>query len=122
MGKIIGVDFGTIFSTAAVWVNNKPELIPDSNGKYNVPSVVAVNGKHELLVGAKARDQAILNPQNTISSVKRLLGRKFDDREIQNFIKLLPYEISKASNGDIQILRPIKVIHPKKLLQFFWRN
>src|SRR5512132_2666727 len=79
MGKIIGIDLGTTNSVAAVMQGGEPVVIPSSEGERLVPSVVAVNKNHERLVGRVARNQAITNPQNTIFSVKRFMGRKADD-------------------------------------------
>ena len=79
MGKIIGIDLGTTNSVAAVMVGGEPVVIPSAEGERLVPSVVAVNKNHERLVGRVARNQAIVNPENTIFSIKRFMGRKFDD-------------------------------------------
>jgi molecular chaperone DnaK len=115
MGKIIGIDLGTSYSAAAVMINRKPTLIPDPHGNLFLPSVVAVNADHELLVGRKAKDQAILNPKNTISSVKRLLGHKFDDPEIIRSIYYLPFEVSGTKQGDLQILMDNKHYSPEEI-------
>ena len=83
MGKIIGIDLGTTNSVAAVMVGGEPIVIPSAEGERLVPSVVAVNKNHERLVGRVARNQSIVNPENTIFSIKRFMGRKFDDPEVQ---------------------------------------
>ena len=103
MGKIIGIDLGTTNSVAAVMSGGEPVVIPSAEGERLVPSVVAVNKNGERLVGRVARNQAITNPENTISSIKRFMGRKFDDPEVQRAIKLVPYEVAKAPNGDIRV-------------------
>jgi len=103
MGKIIGIDLGTTNSVAAVMVGGEPVVIPSAEGERLVPSVVAVNKNGERLVGRVARNQAVTNPENTIFSIKRFMGRKFDDPEVQRALKLVPYEVAKAPNGDIRV-------------------
>ncbi|HUT16376.1 MAG TPA: molecular chaperone DnaK [Anaerolineae bacterium] len=104
MSKIIGIDLGTTFSVAAVMEGGEPVVIPTSEGERLCPSVVAVNLKtNERLVGSTARRQAVTNPENTIFSIKRLMGRKFKDPEVQKAIKRLPYKIIEANNGDAWI-------------------
>jgi molecular chaperone DnaK len=115
MGKVIGIDLGTSYSAAAVMINRKPTLIPDPLGNLFLPSMVAVNADHELLVGRKAKDQAILNPKNTVASVKRLMGYKFDDPEIKGSIYYLPYELSGTKQGGIQILMDNKHYSPEEI-------
>jgi len=101
MGKIIGIDLGTTFSVAAVMEGGEPVVIPTSEGERLCPSVVAVNPKTgERMVGWVARRQAITNPENTIFSIKRLMGRKFKDPEVQKAMKRLPYKVIEAPNGD----------------------
>ena len=95
MSKILGIDLGTTNSAAAVMSGGEPVVIPSAEGERLVPSVVAVNKNHERLVGRVARNQAITNPQNTVFSIKRFMGRKYD--EVQNEIHLVPYEVVKAS-------------------------
>mgnify|MGYP001017984577 FL=1 len=103
MGKIIGIDLGTTNSAAAVMIGGEPVVIPSAEGERLVPSVVAVNKNGERLVGRVARNQAITNPENTIFSIKRFMGRKFDDAEVQRAIKLVPYGVTKAPNGDMRV-------------------
>src|SRR6056297_2829765 len=103
MGKIIGIDLGTTNSVAAVMVGGEPVVIPSAEGERLVPSVVAVNKNGERLVGRVARNQAITNPENTIFSIKRFMGRKFDDPEVEKALKLVPYDVSKAPNGDLRV-------------------
>jgi len=105
MGKIIGIDLGTTNSVAAVMVGGEPVVIPSAEGERLVPSVVAVNKNGERLVGRVARNQAITNPENTIFSIKRFMGRKYDDPEVQKAIKLVPYQVTKAPNGDLRDVR-----------------
>ena len=97
MGKIIGIDLGTTNSAAAVVEGGEPVIIPSAEGERLVPSVVAVNKNHERLVGRPARNQAVVNPQNTIFSIKRFMGGKFDNPEVQRTKSMVPYEIIKAS-------------------------
>jgi len=99
MAKIIGIDLGTTNSVAAVMEGGTPKIIPTAEGGNLVPSVVAVTKNGERVVGILARRQAITNPENTIFSVKRLIGRTYEDPEVQRDVKLLPYKIVKAGNG-----------------------
>ena len=99
MGKIIGIDLGTTNSAMAVMQSGKPEIITNSEGARTTPSVVAVNKNGERLVGALARRQQVTNSKNTIYEVKRLMGRKFDDPEVQRDLKVMGYEIVKSGNG-----------------------
>lgn len=103
MGKIIGIDLGTTNSCVAVMEGGDPVVIANQEGSRTTPSMVAFNEKGERLVGQIAKRQAITNPDNTIFAVKRLIGRKYDSKEVQNDIKVLPYQISKAPNGDAQV-------------------
>ncbi|MBX4196992.1 molecular chaperone DnaK [Candidatus Saccharibacteria bacterium] len=99
MAKIIGIDLGTTNSAMAVMQSGKPEIIANSEGNRTTPSVVAINKNGERLVGQVANRQRVTNPTNTIFGVKRLIGRKFDDEEVQRDIKLMPYKIVKAGSG-----------------------
>lgn len=99
MSKIIGIDLGTTNSAMAVMQSGKPEIIANSEGNRTTPSVVAVNKNGERLVGQVARRQQVTNPRNTIYEVKRLIGRNFDDKEVQRDLKLMGYEIVKSGNG-----------------------
>ncbi|MFP4321506.1 MAG: molecular chaperone DnaK [Anaerolineales bacterium] len=103
MGKIIGIDLGTTNSVVAVMEGGEPTVIPSSEGARTIPSVVAVNKNGERLVGQVARRQAVMNPENTIFSVKRFMGRKFDDAHVQKAIKNVPYKVTKAPNGDVRV-------------------
>src|SRR6059058_4779074 len=101
MGKIIGIDLGTTNSVVAIMEGKEPKVIPNEEGGRLTPSVVAFDDKGEVLVGQIARRQAITNPENTIYSVKRFMGRKFD--EVQEEIKRVPYKVVRAPNGDAAI-------------------
>ncbi|OGO13186.1 MAG: molecular chaperone DnaK [Chloroflexi bacterium RBG_13_68_17] len=104
MGKIIGIDLGTTNSVVAVMEGGEAVVIPSSEGGRLVPSVVAVNPKTgERMVGQVARRQAIVNPENTIFSIKRFMGRKFSDAEVQRALALVPYKVSAAANGDVRV-------------------
>jgi molecular chaperone DnaK len=103
MTKIIGIDLGTTNSVGAVMQGGEPIVIPSAEGERLVPSVVAVNKNHERLVGRVARNQAITNPQNTIFSIKRFMGRKSDDPEVERTKKRVPYMVSSAPNGDVRV-------------------
>ena len=100
MSKIIGIDLGTTNSCVAVMSGGDPNVIANSEGGRTTPSVVAVNDKDERLVGQIAKRQAITNPENTIYSVKRLMGQKFSSGVVQNAAKRLPYKVTEAQNGD----------------------
>lgn len=99
MGKIIGIDLGTTNSAMAVMQSGKPEIIANSEGNRTTPSVVAINKNGERLVGQVANRQRVTNATNTIFGVKRLIGRKFSDKEVQKDIELMPYQIVKSGNG-----------------------
>ncbi|MBE0682014.1 MAG: molecular chaperone DnaK [Anaerolineales bacterium] len=103
MAKIIGIDLGTTNSVAAVMQGGEPIVIPSAEGERLVPSVVAMNKNNERLVGRVARNQAITNPQNTIFSVKRFMGRKADDPEVERTRKRVPYAVNGADNGDVRV-------------------
>lgn len=103
MAKIIGIDLGTTNSVVAVMEGGEPTVIPNSEGSRTTPSVVAINKQGERLVGQTARRQAVMNPENTIFSVKRFIGRKYDDAVVQKALATVPYKVSAASNGDVRI-------------------
>jgi molecular chaperone DnaK len=115
MGKIIGIDLGTTNSVAAVMLGGEPIVIPSAEGERLVPSVVAVNKNGERLVGRVARNQAITNPENTIFSIKRFMGRKYDDPEVQRALKQVPYQVSKAPNGDLRVMLGGKEYSPPEI-------
>ncbi|MGQ9716839.1 MAG: molecular chaperone DnaK [Anaerolineae bacterium] len=104
MSKIIGIDLGTTNSVCAVMMNGEPVIIPSATGERLFPSVVAVNPKTgERLVGQVAKRQAIINPENTLFSIKRFMGRKFDDPEVQRALRVVPYRVTPAPNGDVRV-------------------
>ena len=103
MGKVIGIDLGTTNSCVAVMSGGDPVVIANAEGARTTPSVVAITDKGERLVGQIAKRQAITNPENTIYSVKRLMGRKFRSKEVQEAIKRLPYKVVEADNGDAHV-------------------
>ena len=104
MPKVIGIDLGTTNSCTAVIEASEPVVLENAEGGRTTPSVVAVNPRSgETYVGQMAKRQAVTNPQNTIFSVKRLMGRKFDDPEVQRAMKVLPYKVVKAANGDAHV-------------------
>mgnify|MGYP001287935241 CR=1 FL=1 len=100
MGKIIGIDLGTTNSCVAIMEGNTTKVIENAEGARTTPSIVAYQEDGEVLVGASAKRQAVTNPRNTIYAVKRLIGRKFEEKEVQKDIGLMPYSIIKADNGD----------------------
>src|SRR5438477_13051951 len=99
--KIIGIDLGTTNSVVAIMEGRDPKVIENEEGHRLTPSVVAINKEGEILVGQVARRQAITNPENTVYSIKRFMGRKFD--EVGNEIKQVPYKALRADNGDVQV-------------------
>ncbi|MBX3235143.1 MAG: molecular chaperone DnaK [Nitrospiraceae bacterium] len=103
MGKVIGIDLGTTNSCVAIMSGGDPVVIANAEGSRTTPSVVAITDKSERLVGQIAKRQAITNPENTIFSVKRLMGRKFRSREVQEAMKRLPYKVVEADNGDAHV-------------------
>ncbi|MFZ0488442.1 MAG: Hsp70 family protein, partial [Arenicellales bacterium] len=100
MGKIIGIDLGTTNSCVAVMDGDKARVIENSEGDRTTPSVVAFSDDGEVLVGQSAKRQAVTNPHNTLFAVKRLIGRQFAEDVVQRDLKLMPYKIVKAQNGD----------------------
>ncbi len=115
MGKIIGIDLGTTNSVVAVMVGGEPTVIPTAEGERLCPSVVAVNKNRERLVGRTARNQAIINPENTIFSIKRFMGRKFEDAEVQRSLGRVPYHVTKAPNGDVRVMMDGKEYSPPEV-------
>src|SRR5213082_2055725 len=113
MGKIIGIDLGTTNSAMAVMEGGQPTIIANAEGGRTTPSMVAVSKSGERLVGQVAKRQAVINPDNTIFSVKRLIGRKFDDPEVQRDLKLLPYKIVKSGNA-VRSKWATKTTRPRK--------
>jgi molecular chaperone DnaK len=110
MGKIIGIDLGTTNSCVAVMEGDKAKVIENAEGTRTTPSIVAFSEDGEVLVGQSAKRQAVTNPTNTLFAVKRLIGRRFEEPEVQKDIKLVPYEIFKADNGDAWVR-----VHDKKM-------
>jgi molecular chaperone DnaK len=115
MAKIIGIDLGTTNSCVAIMEGGKPKVIENSEGARTTPSVVAYAEDGEVLVGAPAKRQAVTNAKNTVYAVKRLIGRKFDEKETQKDIKLMPYKISRADNGDAWVEVRGKKIAPQQV-------
>src|SRR3989441_85917 len=115
MGKIIGIDLGTTNSCVAIMEGGKPKVIENSEGARTTPSIVAYMEDGEILVGAPAKRQAVTNPKNTLYAIKRLIGRKFDEKEVQKDIALMPYKIVKADNGDAWVEVRGKKIAPQEV-------
>ena len=114
MGRAIGIDLGTTLSVVAVMEGGDPKIIPSAEGGNLVPSIVAIGKGGERLVGELAKRQGIVNPENTIFSIKRLIGRKFKSRIVQNDMKRLPYKITAASNGDCRVVMGGKEYSPQE--------
>ena len=115
MGKVIGIDLGTTNSCAAVMEAGEPTVIPSAEGGRITPSTVAVSKSGERLTGQVAKRQAITNPDNTIFSIKRLMGRKFKEETVEDDKKLLPYKISEAPNGDARVVMGDKEYSPAEI-------
>ena len=116
MAKIIGIDLGTTNSAMAVMEGGEPTIIPNAEGSRTTPSIVAVNPKTgERMVGQVAKRQAVTNPQNTIFSVKRFMGRKYRDPEVQHALKFIPYEVKEAPNGDVRVVMGDKEYSPPEI-------
>ena len=113
MGRIIGIDLGTTNSCVAVMDNGNVKVIENSEGDRTTPSIVAFTAD-DVLVGQSAKRQAVTNPENTLFAVKRLIGRKFTDDEVQKDINMVPYKIVKADNGDAWV-----EANGKKMALFF---
>ena len=114
MSKIIGIDLGTTNSCVAIMEGGQPKVIENSEGARTTPSIIAYQEDGEILVGAPAKRQAVTNPKNTLIAVKPLIGRKFDEKEVQKDIGLMPYQISKADNGDAWVgVRDKKLAPPQ---------
>ena len=115
MAKIIGIDLGTTNSCVAIMEGGKPKVIENSEGARTTPSIVAYMEDGEVLVGAPAKRQAVTNPKNTLYAIKRLIGRRFEEKEVQKDIGLMPYQIVKADNGDAWVEVRGKKIAPQEV-------
>src|SRR5215831_15391696 len=115
MAKTIGIDLGTTNSCVAIMEGGKPRVIENSEGDRTTPSIVALTKDGEWLVGQPAKRQAVTNPQNTLFAVKRLIGRKFDDEVVQRDIKMVPYKITRADNGDAWVEAQGKKMAPPEI-------
>ncbi len=114
MSKIIGIDLGTTNSCVAIMEGGQPKVIENSEGARTTPSIIAYTEDGEVLVGASAKRQAVTNPKNTLYAVKRLIGRRFDEKEVQKDIDLMPYKIIKAGNNDAWVeVRDKKIAPPE---------
>jgi len=122
MGKVIGIDLGTTNSCVAVMEGSEAKVITNPEGGRTTPSIVAVSDNGERLVGQIAKRQAITNPENTVFAVKRLIGRKYASKEVQNDIKILPYKIEQAENGDVRINLRGKLNSPAEISSFILAN
>ena len=100
MGKVIGIDLGTTNSVVSVMEGGEPTVITNAEGNRTTPSVVAFSDSGERLVGQIARRQAVTNPENTIFSIKRLIGHRYEDKEVGKAKQLLPYQVVKSESGD----------------------
>ncbi len=115
MGKIVGIDLGTTNSVVAVMEGGEPTVIPSAEGGRLFPSVVAMDKNGQLVVGQVARRQAVVNSENTIFSIKRFMGRKYDDPEVQKALRHIPYKVTKARNGDVRVVMGGKEYSPPEI-------
>lgn len=115
MAKIIGIDLGTTNSAVAVMEGGEPTIIPSAEGDRLVPSVVAMNKNHERLVGRPARNQAVVNPENTITSIKRFMGGKFSSPGVERARKMVTYDMKEAPNGDVRVEMDGKEYSPPEI-------
>src|SRR6185437_15687940 len=115
MGKVIGIDLGTTNSCVAVMEGGEPVVIPNAEGSRTTPSVVAFTKNGERLVGEVAKRQAITNSENTVFSIKRFMGRKYDDPEVDRDRRLVPYKVVRASNGDAWVEAQGKQYSPPEI-------
>src|SRR3954447_1521046 len=113
--KVIGIDLGTTNSAVGVMEGGQPVVIVNQEGARITPSVVAITKNGERLVGQVAKRQAVTNPENTVFSIKRLMGRKYDDPEVQRTIKSVPYKITRASNGDVRVVLGGREYSPQEI-------
>ena len=122
MSKVIGIDLGTTNSCVSIMEGGDPVVLNNAEGGRTTPSIVAITEKGERLVGQTAKRQAVTNPEDTVFGVKRLIGRKYDSKEVQNDIKILPYKIEKARNGDVRIKIRGKNHSPAEISSFILAN
>ncbi len=115
MGKIIGIDLGTTNSCVAIMEGGQPKVIENAEGARTTPSVIGYTEDGEILCGAPAKRQAVTNPKNTLYAVKRLIGRRFEEKEVQKDIALMPFKIVKADNGDAWVEARDKKIAPPQV-------
>jgi molecular chaperone DnaK len=118
MSKVIGIDLGTTNSVVAIMEGGESKVLINAEGTPTTPSVVAFTESGERLTGQVARRQAITNPENTIFAIKRLIGRKYEDAEVQKAMKVLPYKVVKADNGDAWVEVRGKKYSPAEISAF----
>lgn len=116
MGKIIGIDLGTTNSCVAIMDGTKARVLENAEGDRTTPSIIAYTQDGEILVGQPAKRQAVTNPQNTLFAIKRLIGRRFQDEEVQRDIKIMPYKITGADNGDAWLEVKVREWHRRRSL------
>ncbi len=119
MGKIIGIDLGTTNSCVAIMDGTTARVLENSEGDRTTPSIIAYTQDGEILVGQPAKRQAVTNPENTLFAIKRLIGRRFQDEEVQRDVSIMPYKIIAADNGDAWLdVKGQKWLHHKFQLKF----
>ena len=120
MGKIIGIDLGTTNSCVSIMEGNTTKVIENSEGARTTPSIIAYQEDGEVLVGASAKRQAVTNPRNTLYAVKRLIGRKFTEKEVQKDIALMPFTIAAAVGSLMMRLTSSPAMRPASLVAWRW--
>ena len=115
MGRIIGIDLGTTNSCMAYLEGEQPKVIPNLDGLPTTPSVISFPGNNEELIGDLALRQATTNPDNTVLSIKRIIGKKFDSKEVKDTIKKMAYKLSEAPNGDVMVSLDSLLISPQEI-------
>ena len=115
MGKIIGIDLGTTNSCVAVLDGDSVRVIENAEGDRTTPSIIAYTEEGETLVGQPAKRQSVTNPKNTLFAIKRLIGRRFEDEEVQRDIEIMPFGITKADNGDAWVTARDKNVAPPQV-------
>lgn len=116
MGKIIGIDLGTTNSCVAIMDGTTPRVLENAEGDRTTPSIIAYTQDGETLVGQPAKRQAVTNPQNTLFAIKRLIGRRFQDEEVQRDVSIMPFKIIAADNGDAWVEVKARKWHRRRSL------
>ena len=122
MGKIIGIDLGTTNSCVSVLENGTYKIIPNAEGNNTTPSIVAYSRPGEVLVGQVAKRQSVTNPKKTLFGIKRLIGRKFEDKEVKKFHEVAPFEMLANKNGDAWVKVDAQEMAPQEVSARIWKK